>query len=605
MASSSISTPPALTVDQRLSALCSAWELCFRSGAFQLEELSAVVGEAIDRTSSAPADLSHHRLTAFRALAFVSTHRPDESLASLQSKLVSRFIQTLDPWSTQHPANRANAWGWAALVDAVRHRISLESIDELLKAPGAPPAEELTTTFLSAGRGLGHTRWNWENKKAYPDRFSVLGWALHPAPISFRLVGDGDFSPCAHEVSPNPSMTLEVLSRLFALGMDPNAAASSNGRRPLELSSPDTYLALARAGAQPCLENRRPALALLSERSLKASQRLKQGEFSESLLNALKEPWEEGLWTAEQARSVQKSLECKIAATLLSDTALQPPAVLAFMERWQSISGQPPRQWLLELALGLADRLTTRPKDFQAKLNSVVSCFPLRVLKEPLGMEFSPGVDAQQALLMLRFMSSNTSETKVLNKELSTAACKALVEAPPGAFVWRAAENLETNVSPQSYEDFQQALDQQVRKTWTALMDEESQHDRPLQKTWLEQPQDLSSLLRRSLGALAAVPDREVPKSPDKARWTLALGLVHPKTQKFALRALTHWKQMAVDGRLPVDVVPEDDRVKAALLSQLASQVAAKDPEALALYRQTVLESQLASTSEAPRRPRM
>lgn len=101
------------------------------------------------------------------------------------------------------------------------------------------------------------------------------------------------------------------------------------------------------------------------------------------------------------------------------------------------------------------------------------------------------------------------------------------------------------------------------------------------------------------------VPDREVPKSSEDARWAIALGLLHPKTQKTALKAIVQWKQAVAAGRLPSDVVPEDSQVRTALLSQLASQLAAKDPEALALYRQTVLETQLATTQAPARRPRM
>lgn len=605
MASQPISSLPPATADQRLSALCGAWETCFRSNRFQLEELSSAVDEAVTKTSSFPAAYSHHRLTAFRSLALVSIHQTDDAFASLQSQLVRRFIQALDPWSTQAPANRANAWGWAALVDAARHRTSLEALEELLKASGAPSAEELTTTFLSAGRGLGHTQWSWENKKAIPDRFSVLGWALQPAPVWLRLVHDEEFCPRAYEASPKPDQVLEILARLFALGLDPNAPVSSNGRTPLELADPDTYMALARAGARPFLENRRPALAILSEKSLKSIEKHRHESFSAAVLNALKEPWEKGIWTQEQARNVQKSLECRIATGLLSDTALQVPAVLTFMERWQAISGEQTRQWLLELALGLASQLESDPKTFRSKLNAVVSCFPLEVLHEPLGLEFSPGVDAQQALLMLRYMSNANGEKKTLNQELSASACRALVETPPGVLVWRAAENLETHVSPQSHEEFQRALKQQVRKTWKALMDEESLSERPLQKAWLDQPQDIFHLVRRPLGALAAVPDREVPKSPEDARWAIALGLLHPKTQKTALKAIVQWKQAVAAGRLPPDVVPEDSQVRTALLSHLASQLAAKDPEAMALYRQTVLETKLASAQAPARRPRM
>ena len=579
--------PSPLSSSRRLATLAEAWlfsTIHNNPASFQLASFLVQESVAPKTGARGEKDLRKAFFLGTLTVAGRTTNDHDEQRLAIGNAL----IQNADPWSPSGAQGQAVPWGWHALASVVRGLAPLALLEPLLKAPGAPSVNELSTTRFEHSVFLENTE-----KAPGPPEKTVLGWALLPE--SFYWKDEDEMTVRGFHQHRLESLDSAIaVKALLSLGVDPNVPLSSDGKLSLEAATNnENYRLLCENGAQPSVDGRWAAFNWLKKLPTSAREASETSRY-EPLASVLLE----GVWTPEQLSGSERKLAWLLAHRFknLSSSVVEPmDEVHALVQAWSQAAARPFSGW----EGSFAKMAWEQPKDNLSK-SRLLSVLPLEKLKTPLGQEYPAGHDAQGALLCLHACYDPEGFYQSTPEQYQTAL--GVLESLPFSSRWiQAWGPLGVLLAENTQFDQLVALSAPFAQKIAAL----NANDSPDEwKAWLSTDGGLLKSLTRHLGGISGSAAHNQPTHVRFSQTVLAIALMHPKTQVLGLRALKSWEKAWKDGVYEHSSTPWSDLTQACLVSPVAlASAAQKGPQGEALYRQAILELRWENPS-TPSRPR-
>lgn len=570
-----------------LLAAAQAWETSYHlESQARTTALVGVVEMIMDQVPLTMEFPEREAMNIFHALALDSTRNLEQDnpskLQQEKLRLAERFIYLQDPWGAVRSPGKELPWGWSALMTVVRQHAHPSLLDALLQAKGAPSADALQNTYI-AFKDNSAERWS---VKQSPHSWSALGWALLGSSLSLYVnveEGTNHLETRSQCLAASGSRTRAMLAALLSKGVDVNAPVGASGQLALEIANEETFVFLAERGAQPKVGERKAALGWLASKYQAGSNGRYQTPANSRVLECLIEPWLKGIWTAEQARSLQLPMEHRLGQRFSDDFQLSAEKIHEFLKQWETISNQPTGVWAVALGRKVAETVNHDPKG-QGSLGVVKKLLSMDVLRSlPESLEWQPGISARAALTTLA-VAADAAVVNQMEEEEYKKLFSLFGQVESDGVLWKALTSWGSAYKiPFEEPGAIEVLEKVTRSLLAfdaALVPPEGEElpsdHKERRQAWINSTLDFRAVVGGVVGKVKSSPAHTVAEDPSLQRAALALALLCPKVQPTALEALQRWEAVVQAGNLPEERGPMCELVVNALKSNLALDVAQK-----------------------------